>query len=358
MRHGRSGPLSDRRWAEVGTPGARNSSSESSVRRVLRQGLGLLICVVCLWAVFREVDSVALATSLDRLDLRFLVLGIAILAAGYALRIARWCFMLRAGGARVGVGACVAPFLGALALNNVLPFRAGDLVRALIFPAAIGVRRTTAVASIVLERCLDVIVLVAALGAGIYASSIAGDLDYRIEGLVAIALGAAVTLMALIASTPWLTPRLESARNSLRRRGLSRIDKLLGVGIDILAGMQCMVASRMLVVLVAVSIVAWCAEAGLFWALLLGMGLDPGFTAGVAIMALATLATMIPSTPGYVGPFHLAAFSMLTLLNASPADAAVFAVLVHLSLWASTTVAGAMAISLNPQLFRSKPAVE
>jgi uncharacterized membrane protein YbhN (UPF0104 family) len=129
---------------------------------------------------------------------------------------------------------------------------------------------------------------------------------------------------------------------------------MLGIAIDIFAGMHCMVAWKTLGILLAMSIAAWSAEAGLFWALLLGMGLHAGFTAGIAIMALATLATMVPSTPGYFGPFHLAAFSMLTLLDALPADAAVFAVLVHLSLWAPTTVAGAIAIWLNPQMLRSK----
>jgi hypothetical protein len=270
------------------------------------------------------------------------------------VRIFRWTLMLRAAGAAVGIRACVAPFLGAFALNNVLPFRAGDFVRALVFPAAIGVRRTTAVGSLVLERCLDMIVLVAALGAAVAASSHAGDLDYRAGGAAAAVLGLAVMLVAFVAVTPWIMPRLEAARSSLQRRGSRRLDGLLGVVIEIFAGMRCMVASKTLGILLAVSMAAWCFEAGLFWALLLGMGLDAGFTAGVAIMALATLATMVPSTPGHFGPFHLAAFSMLTLLGASAADAAVFAVLAHFSLWATTTVAGAIAIGLNPRMFRSR----
>ena len=333
------------------------SDSRSPVRRALRLGLGLAIGVACLWVVFRQVDTVALAISMQRLDLRFLALGIALLAAGYAARIFRWTLMLRADGARVGVRACVAPFLGAFALNNVLPFRAGDFVRALVFPAAIGVRRTTAVGTLLLERCLDIVVLVAALGAGVAASSHAGDLDFRPGRVAAAALGLAVMLVAFIAFTPWILPRLEAARSTLQRRGSRRLAGLLGVVVEIGAGMRCMVAAKTLGILLAVSIAAWCFEAGLFWALLLGIGLDGGFAAGVAIMALATLATMVPSTPGHFGPFHLAAFSMLTLLDASPADAAAFAVLVHLSLWASTTVAGAIAIWLNPQLFDSKPAV-
>jgi uncharacterized membrane protein YbhN (UPF0104 family) len=76
-------------------------------------------------------------------------------------------------------------------------------------------------------------------------------------------------------------------------------------------------------------------------------------------MAITTLSTLVPSSPGYVGPFHLAAFTAVSMLGGSDAQAASFAVLVHLALWIPTSLVGALAIWSRPQLFRAaraKPA--
>ena len=69
-------------------------------------------------------------------------------------------------------------------------------------------------------------------------------------------------------------------------------------------------------------------------------------------MAIATLATLVPSSPGYVGPFHLAAFAGITFLGGTNEQAASFAVLSHLGVWVPTTLAGAVAIASTPDMFR------
>src|SRR3569623_1048426 len=63
----------------------------------------------------------------------YLAFGIASLSVGYALRIFRWSILLQASGAVTQWRSCSAPFLGSIALNNVLPLRIGDVVRALVF---------------------------------------------------------------------------------------------------------------------------------------------------------------------------------------------------------------------------------
>ena len=49
------------------------------------------------------------------------------LGADMTARIARWWYMLRAVEPDLPFGACARPFLASLALNNTLPFRAGDV---------------------------------------------------------------------------------------------------------------------------------------------------------------------------------------------------------------------------------------
>jgi uncharacterized membrane protein YbhN (UPF0104 family) len=68
-------------------------------------------------------------------------------------------------------------------------------------------------------------------------------------------------------------------------------------------------------------------------------------------VSTTTLSTLVPSTPGYIGPFHLAAFAAITMLGSDAAHAGAFAVLAHFTLWATTTLVGAVAILLRRDLF-------
>jgi hypothetical protein len=59
---------------------------------------------------------------------------------------------------------------------------------------------------------------------------------------------------------------------------------------------------------------------------------------------MGTLATLLPSTPGYVGTFDYFTLMGLNLYGAERNLAAVFAVVVHILLWLPVTLAGAIAL--------------
>lgn len=90
-------------------------------------------------------------------------------------------------------------------------------------------------------------------------------------------------------------------------------------------------------------------------------GLKVGVAAALLIMAVATLSTLVSSSPGYVGRLILQLFLSFTMLGRDAAQAASFAILAHLSLWLLTTLAGSLAILTHPHLFkraRLNPAAE
>ena len=109
---------------------------------------------------------------------------------------------------------------------------------------------------------------------------------------------------------------------------------------------------KILVVLVS-SIVIWIAESGLFFFILLGLDINMGFFGAIYLMAIVTLGTLIPSSPGYIGTFHFIAYSGLFFLIENSSLAASFAVISHAALWLSTTVIGLILIFWNINLFES-----
>jgi glycosyltransferase 2 family protein len=326
----------------------------SSKKPWLRLVVGTAISALCLWLIFRQVKLDELRVALARLQWQFVAFGMVSLAAGYALRIQRWAVMLRAGGAQVGGSACAAPFLGSITLNNVLPFRAGDLIRALIFPAALGVRRVTAAASLLLERLVDLLTLLLCLGIGLSLNAQVNMPEWLGRVAVTLSLVGGTVLFGVVAFSAIINRWIASMRQWIERRGHARAAMALEVAGDLVDSLGAMSRPVVLLSLLALSMLVWVGEAGLFLALLHGLNIDAGMTSALMIMAIATLSTLMPSSPGYVGPFHLATFSAVTMLGGSSSQAAAFAVLVHLSLWLPTTVAGGIAILANPGLFKGR----
>jgi glycosyltransferase 2 family protein len=316
-----------------------------------RNLFGIAISCACLgfiaWRI--NLDDVLQSISLFRWP--YLFWGLLSLSGGYTLRIVRWSTILRAAGADISSVACISPYLGSIALNNVLPMRLGDVVRALVFPSAIGVGKATATGSLVMERLLDLMTLLTCLVIGLAISSKVQLLDWLASAAVSLALlgGFALALVFFFSGilSRWCSRLIDGAWVN----GHDRRIRIIMALTNLLGSFEAMSRLPVLISLFVLSMLIWVGEAGLFWALLHGFGLEAGLETAVVVMAIATLSTMVPSSPGYIGPFHLAAYMAISMLGGTPGQAASFAVLSHLGLWLPTTLAGAVAILVNPQLF-------
>ena len=322
-------------------------------QRWARHLIGGGVTVLCLVVFLRQVDFREVLEALANFHWPYLILGVASLAFGYALRIIRWSMMLRAAGAATTFGKCSAPFLGSIALNNVLPFRLGDVVRALVFPKSMGITKTTATSSLIVERLIDLMTLLASLAIGLYAIQAivippelkASAVSLALIGGVALALG-----FLFSGALGKFFSGLAASSNMDGAGGLSRMYETLG---GLLHGFNAMSRPKVLLTMLIVSMLVWVGEAGLFYFVLLGTGVEGSPLVALLVMAVATLSTLVPSSPGYVGPFHLAAFTAISLVGGTAAQGGSYAVIVHLALWLPTTIAGALAIWTRPELFRA-----
>lgn len=200
--------------------------------------------------------------------------------------------------------------------NNALPARAGDVLKAMLTAHHGGLARRHAFGTLVAERLLDAV----ALGLIFAAVIAAGDLPLGIPGWAAAAVGAGV-LVAVAAAT-LLTPRM---------RGL--IAGLLAPSRALLSGRGA--------ALLAVSLVLWVAEAGVYAVLGHVAGVPLSLADGVYVMALANIAAMVPAAPGYVGTFDAAMVLGVRLVGAGPSSVALpYVLLVRFVLFVPITLVG------------------
>jgi uncharacterized protein (TIRG00374 family) len=300
------------------------------------------VALVFITLAFRQVSLGAVVSAFRTAHVMPLVLALIAVSVGFGVRIVRWWWMLRTLEPSLPLRACVRPFLVSIAINNTVPLRVGDVVRAVGFRSTLRSSAMAVAGTLLVERLLDVVVLLALLFVGLFALGhsvvprpflIAGSVVGVLAGAGLLSLILLPTLIRRTAT--WFIMRVPflsaPARSHILRLADQFFDALLVVR----------PAGRALSLLGA-TVLAWGLEgsayAGVAWSLQVdGSPFAPWFA-----LATGTLATMIPSSPGYVGTFDYFAVQGLTAFGADHVVALTFALLVHLLLWLPVTVVGAL----------------
>src|SRR3954468_10065094 len=128
-------------------------------RRWIRPVLGLAITVVFTMLVLSRLPLAELPQHLASVNGLYAVPALACVVLGYSSRILRWWRMLHATAKDLRWKDVAAPFMIGIAANNVLPLRAGDILRLFAFSGRPGAEPTRVGGTLIVERLLDLLVL-------------------------------------------------------------------------------------------------------------------------------------------------------------------------------------------------------
>lgn len=300
----------------------------------VKLGVGVLIGGVCLWYSLSKLDFRVAGEMLAKADLSWIALAVALLMSGYALRAYRWLVMLRGVGSASSYSVAYRIFLASVAMNNVLPFRAGDIARAISCKDDLEVSTSQILGTMIVERLLDLMSLLA-----IFFVALSGVPADRVPAnYVALARGFLVAMVVALLGMLVLAKPIAT-----RMEGKGRVFDAVA---SMLHSVHTFAPAKTLAILVGLSIPAWLLESGLFVATAQALHIPVVVGGPMFSMAISTLATMIPSTPGYVGTFDVAAAEGLKAYAAAPTQATVFALTAHVVLWVPLTAVGFGLLSL------------
>ena len=128
--------------------------------RLGRGAIGVLISVACVYLVVRGVDLGKTADLLGSARPTWLALAVAAVAGDLVFRALRWQILMRPIH-RVPLRRLSAYMLVGYLANNVLPARLGELVRSHYLGDREGISRSATLGTVVVERVVDTVVLVA-----------------------------------------------------------------------------------------------------------------------------------------------------------------------------------------------------
>jgi len=293
-----------------------------STRRIAIAHVGLGVSVLAAWLAIRGVNLGRTAQVLGQVSAGPLAIVAIALVVQLLVRSARWSLLLPAGqGGSVPVRRLAPVLLVGYLGNAVLPARLGDPVRALLVGRRETIAASGALGSVVLERVIDTLTLALLV---FPAAALSGAPDWLIR---VAAFAAALAGTVLIGAQTWLPGRTirwlrQSARGPRWTPWLDRAESFA-------SAMGSAGRRRAVLSAVGLSVLAWLLDGTIYWAAAhsLGIALQPA--GAMLVSTITVLGTAIPSAPGYVGTFELAASTMAQSLGVAPAAALAFAILVH-----------------------------
>jgi uncharacterized protein (TIRG00374 family) len=210
--------------------------------------------------------------------------------------------------------------------NNVLPMRLGEIVRAYSLGMSAGVSKSTAFATIVVERAFDLLAILLFLGLGLLRHSFAPWVQAAGYAALAICLG----MFLVMALFRWKRETaLRLFRFVVRRLPERMAEKTEALLTRFLDGLEVLARGNQLVWVTVLSVATWLAMALGFYFCVLAFGMDLPWDASLVLMVVCALAVMLPSGPGFVGTFEVGARYGLELFGVPENTALSYAVYYH-----------------------------
>jgi uncharacterized protein (TIRG00374 family) len=286
--------------------------------------VGVAVSVGLLWWAMRGLRPGDVIRHVRAAPPLPILLAVIVATLTFPLRALRWRLLLREpdGTALRGQAAWHGVTMG-YAANNLLPFRAGEVLRAYAASRLAPVRMSSAFASVAVERVFDALTVVALFGVALFSAGMSTDV--RIGGLalpdVARRVGL-LTAMAFIGAAVVLTKTEASARLIARLIPWPSVSgKLIAVLRGIREGLSALRSPARLAAVVGWSVVIWAVNAFSFQLLFPAFGIEVGFAGAVILQSAIVFGIAVPSSPGFVGVFE-AAIVVALALYAVPQDRA------------------------------------
>ena len=289
----------------------------------LRAAIGLAVSLLFVALLFWRIDFAELGDAFADARPAWLLAAFGVYLVALWLRGARWKLALR-GTADLSINDATALVVIGYAANNLLPLRAGELVRVQMLHEHHAADRARALGTIMLERVLDGLVL---------ALFLAGTIAFAggNSTLQALAAAAGVAFVVLTAGLMLLGPWIARDPDIMMRLPVPK--RLQAVVVPrlsrLIAGITAVRAARDWAVIFGVSAASWALEAAMYWLVGVGMGLtlDPLLYLGVC--GAANLAIAVPWTSGGIGPFELLARETAVVFGATMVVGTAYAIALH-----------------------------
>ena len=306
---------------------------------------GVLISALFIWLALGGLQLDEFWGAVKEANYIWLIPGVGVYFVGVWIRAWRWHYLL--GPIKKIPTKSMFPIttIGYMG-NNIYPARAGEVLRAVILKRKEGVSVSASLATIIVERIFDGVVMLAFIFVNLSelakltgASGFVGNIQQVALIGTGVFIGALVVFL-VAAMYPHMTAKvgLWIIHRVLPQRLHVKIIGLMNKFLDGLASLR---SPFNVLMVFFTSVIIWLLETGKYWFVMHAFDFSVSFFALMLMNGIVNLATTIPSAPGYIGTFDAPGIAVLTTYGVDQATAAGYTLVLHVALWLPITLLGA-----------------
>ncbi|MDP3185572.1 MAG: lysylphosphatidylglycerol synthase transmembrane domain-containing protein [Anaerolineales bacterium] len=311
--------------------------------------VGLVISLFFMYLVVSKLEWGAFWLVVKTANYWWILPGVGVYFIGVWVRAWRWHYLLKpikSIKTRTMFPITCIGYMG----NNIYPARAGEVLRAVVLKRREGVPISASLATIIVERIFDGVVMLAFVFVNLTqlaklaeVSVPVGKWQVTIQDLAvwgSVAFFGALVIFLLAAMFPrvttkfgqWFIDRLLPVR--LR-------EKTSGILHKFMDGLESLRSPVNVLMVFITSLIIWLLETVKYWFVMHAFSFQVSFFTLMLMNGVVNLATTIPAAPGYLGTFDAPGIAVLQADGINQAVATGYTLVLHLALWVPITLLGA-----------------
>lgn len=325
------------------------------MNRALQLLLGVTVSALCVWLSMKDVHFSEVLLALKGANLPGFALVMLVTLLGFWLRAVRWQYFIAAG-RRIRIGSLFSATMIGFMANNVLPLRLGEFVRPWALARHERLSKTTLLATVVVERAIDMLTLLGIFGVSMLVHPIAGSTEagrlvqWGARVLIGMCVALTVFVIAIERNRALAQAVVRSVTAPLpggtRARAADMLEHFLeGLGLFRDLG-------RLARVFALSFTMFMCFAFGLgvsLWSL----GIPLPWYAGMVMLVITSIGIMVPAAPGYIGTLNIACTAGLALFGVGKAQSVPFSWFYFFSQWLPITAVGLVYLNREGLSLRS-----
>jgi uncharacterized protein (TIRG00374 family) len=298
--------------------------------------LSFLISIIFLYLAFKKVDAREIGHSLLDADLSYFVIAILLTFFTFFLRAIRWQILLNPLKKLPLPLVYHATMIGFMC-NYVLPARIGEIIRAYLIGARGNMSKSSAFATIIIERVLDVFIL--SFFGVIILMFYPIPIWVKRIGITVTLLNISIfiLLLGMQKKREVFFKLIEKVLKIFGEKIKERITTLLSCFIE---GLDILNNPTNLFLVSVLSIAIWGITGLFFYILFFSFSIRLPLYAAFLDMIILTFGIMIPSTTGFIGTFQFFVKEGLVIFQINPNMALSYSILLYVSQFIPVVVPG------------------
>ena len=298
----------------------------------MKKILSFCVATLCLYFAFNQVNIEDIYRAISNANKAYIFAAFNATFITFILRSLRWKILLDSP-KDIDLQKYISTTHIGYFLNNILPFRAGDIARAkLLSNNSNNIKFSFLVGSLVAEKIIDLWIV------GLFSIFL---ILFGFNNVLGLEFTIGILLLYIITSF------IIFGNNSLA----NKIKKQFSITENFFEGY--LLVSKNKIKLGSISLLLWCSFVAYMYTLLKSLNIDLSFQQYVGITVISSIVTSLPISPAAIGTYHLAVIYFLTLYGIEIDKSQTAAILLHSVFLLYTIILGYIYLSFEKIKFKS-----